>query len=243
MRCQRRWPPGVICCKPTCSSTATASGSFIPSGGSSVTSPGVARAVLAEMRSLARRLAPLGAGLALGPGSRGTREERQKLNAACQWLWVVDSCVAAAQRREPVRGSDLELLRAIPPSVPLPRRLPAPAESVAGLCQGVINSAERVRHLAWKSGRRPASSPDLTVNSLRRIAATSTLTSHHCEILLRSLAARAPGHARAAMPPGCCRQPRPPGAPGKDGCTSLTRSTGSPPTPGCYLSPDADESG
>ena len=167
--------------------------------GPSVTSPGIARAVLAEMRSLARRLGPLGAGLALGPGSRGTREERQKLNAACQWLWVVDSSVAAAQRREPVRGSDLELLRAIPPSVPLPRRLPAPAESVAGLAKGVINSAERVRHLAWKSGRRPASSPDLTVNSLRRIAATSTLTSHHCEILLRSLAGRGLGERAAGL--------------------------------------------
>jgi hypothetical protein len=159
-----------------------------------VTSPGVARAVLTEMRALARRLAPLGAGLALGPGSRGTRKERQKLNAACQWLWIVDASVAAAQRREPVRGSDLELLRAIPPRVPAPRRLPPPAESVAGLCRGVINSAERVRHLAWESSTRRASSPDLTVNSLRRVAATSTLTSHHCEILLRSLAERTAGH-------------------------------------------------
>ena len=107
----------------------------------------------------------------------------------------------------------------------------------------MINSAERVRHLAWKSGRRPASSPDLTVNSLRRIAATSTLTSHHCEILLRSLAARAPGTVQAAMPPGCCRQPRPPGATRQgwlhvahalDRVTTDTR---------LYLSPDAVESG
>jgi hypothetical protein len=207
--------------------------------GPAVTSPGVARAVLTEMRSLTRHLAPLGAGLALGPGLRGSREERQKLNAACQWLWVVDSSVAAAQRREPVGGSDLELLRAIPPSVPPPRRLPAPAESVAGLAKGVINSAERVRHLAWKSGQQPASSPELTVNSLRRIAATSTLTSHHCEILLRALAGRGPGeHAagllQAAEAAGRTRQGWLHVAHALDRVTTETR---------LHLSPDAVESG
>src|SRR5262249_43736095 len=152
---------------------------------------------LAEMRSLIRHVAPLGAGLALAPNSRGTLEGRQKLNAACQWLWVLDSCVGAAQRREPVRASDLELLRAIPGNALPPRRLPTPAETVPGLCQGMISSAERIRHLSWVSSQQPAWSPGLTINSLRRIAATSTLTSHHCEILLRSLATRAPGRAPA----------------------------------------------
>jgi hypothetical protein len=33
----------------------------------------------------------------------------------------------------------------------------------------------------------------MTVSSLRQVAATSTLTSHHCEILLRSLADRMTG--------------------------------------------------
>lgn len=138
-----------------------------------------------------------GAGRTCGPPSGGTREARQNLNAACQWLWILNSSVGAAQRREPLRASDLELLRAIPANALPPRRLPAPAESVAGLCQGVISSAERLRHLSWASGRQPAWSPGLTVNSLRRIAATSTLTSHHCEVLLRSLAARASGNAPA----------------------------------------------
>jgi hypothetical protein len=159
-----------------------------------LTSPAVARAVLAETRSLARHMAPLGAGLALAPGPRGTPEARQKLNAACQWLWALASSVQAAQRQEPVPACDLELLRAIPAAAPPPRRLPVRAEPVTGLCQGVISTAERVRHLAWESTRQPAWSPGLTVNSLRRIAATSTVTSHHCEILLRSLAARAAGY-------------------------------------------------
>ena len=210
--------------------------------GLAVTSPVVGRAVLAEMRSLARRVAPLGAGLALGPSSRGTPGARQKLNAACQWLWVLDSCVGAAQHREPVRASDLELLHAIPASALPSRRFPAPAASVPDLCQGVINSAERVRHLSWTSGRQPAWSPDLTVNSLRRIAATSTLTSHHCEILLRSLAARAPGNAsaghaawllQAAEAAGHARQGWLHLAHALDRVTTETR---------LYLSPDADES-
>jgi hypothetical protein len=207
-----------------------------------VTSPRVARAVLGEMGVLARRLAPLGAGLALGPGSHGSREERQKLNAACQWLWIVDSRVAAVQRREPVPGSDLELLRAIPPRTPPPRRLPAPAETVAGLCAGLINSAERVRHLAWESSTRRASSPDLTINSLRRIAATSTLTSHHCEILLRSLAERETAHGpgghtgrllQAAEAAGRSRQQWLGVAHALDRVTTDTR---------LHLSPDAAES-
>jgi hypothetical protein len=207
-----------------------------------VTSPALARAVLTEMGAMARRLAPLGAGLALGAGSHGSREDRQKLNAACQWLWIVDSRVAAAQRREPVPGSDVELLRAIPPRTPAPRRLPAPAETVAGLCTGVITSAERVRQLAWETSSRPASSPHLTINSLRRVAATSTLTSHHCEILLRALAEhhtrRAPGDQaagllQAAEAAGSTRQRWLDVAHALDRVTTDTR---------LHLSPDAAES-
>ena len=162
-----------------------------------VTSPAVARAVLTEMGALARRLAPLGAGLALGPGSHGSREERQKLNAACQWLWIVDSRVAAAQRREPVPGSDLELLRAIPPRMPPPRRLPAPAETVAGLCAGVINSAERVRHLAWETSSRPASSP----RPDHQLAAPGRRHQHPDQPPLRNPAPR-PGRTRNRAPSG-----------------------------------------
>jgi hypothetical protein len=205
-----------------------------------VTSPVVGRAVLAEIRSLIRRIAPLGAGLALAPRSRGTSQARQKLNAACQWLWVLDSCVGAAQR--PVRASDLELLRAIPANALPSRRFPAPAESVAGLCQGVISSAQRVRHLSWVSGRQPGWSPDLTVNSLRRIAATSTLTSHHCELLLRSLAARAPGHAQAGHAAGLL-QAAEAAARARQGWLHLAHALDRVTTETrLHLSPDADES-
>jgi hypothetical protein len=208
--------------------------------GLAVTSPVVGRAVLAEVRSLARRIAPLGAALALAPRSRGTPGARQKLNAACQWLWVLDSCVGAAQ--QPVRASDLELLHAIPVNALPARRLPAPAEPVAGLCQGVISSAQRVRHLSWVSGRQPGWSPDLTINSLRKIAVTSTLTSHHCELLLRCLAARAPGHARAGHAAGLL-QAAEAAARARHGWVHLAHALDRVTTETrLRLSPDADES-
>ena len=56
--------------------------------------------------------------------------------------------------------------------------------------RSVITSAERARHAAWVTGSQPAWSPHLTAASRRHVAATSTVTSHHCEILLRSLAVR-----------------------------------------------------
>jgi hypothetical protein len=91
-----------------------------------VTSAAVARAVLAEMGTLARQIASLGAAIALAPGSRGTPEARRNLNAASQWLWVLNASVDAAQRHEPMRVSDLELLCAIPAAAtppPHPRRV------------------------------------------------------------------------------------------------------------------------
>jgi hypothetical protein len=77
---------------------------------------------------------------------------------------------------------------------------------------------------------------------MRRVAATSTLTSHHCEILLRSLATRAPGRApadhatwllQAAEAAGHARQGWLQVAHALDRVTTDTR---------LYVSPDADES-
>jgi hypothetical protein len=153
-----------------------------------VTSPGVTRAVLAEIGVLARQIAPLGARFALAPSSHGAPWARRKLNAACQWLWVLNTCVEAAQREDPVPPADMELLCAIPVNTVLPRRLPSVSEPVAGLCAGVISTAERLRHAEWEAGQQPPWSPGLTADSLRRVAVTSTVTSHNCRILLRSLA-------------------------------------------------------
>ena len=69
----------------------------------------------------------------------------------------------------------------------------------------MITSAERARHAAWVTGSHPAWSPHLTAGSLRHVAATSTVTSHHCEILLRSLADRTAGSGTAGLSAGLLR--------------------------------------
>jgi hypothetical protein len=81
-----------------------------------VTSAPVTRALLPELGLWARRIAEGGARMALpGPATgRGTGQERYRLNGACQWLWVLDSTVQAAQRHQPVSATEIRLLHAIP---------------------------------------------------------------------------------------------------------------------------------
>ena len=112
---------------------------------------------------------------------------------------MLSTSVQAAQRTEPVTADDRDLLLAIPLNAPLPRPILDGSEPVASLYDAVITSAERARHAAWVTGTQPAWSPHLTADSLRQVAATSTVTSHHCEILLRTLAARTPGSGTAGL--------------------------------------------
>jgi hypothetical protein len=158
-----------------------------------VTSAPVARALLLELGLWARRTAEHGARIALpGPAAgRGTGQERYRLNGACQWLWVLDSAVQAAQRHQPVSASEVQLLHAIPPNFVAPRCTPRGSETVTSLCQGTTCSAERIRHAATITLPDPAWSLALTAESLSHAAACSTVISHNCEILLRTLATRA----------------------------------------------------
>ncbi len=90
-----------------------------------ISSAPVTRALLLELGLWARRIAAHGARLALAaPEQRGTAEERRRLNAACQWLWVLDSAVQAAQRHDPVSAADVWLLHAMPVNARTPRRVP-----------------------------------------------------------------------------------------------------------------------
>lgn len=165
-----------------------------------INSPKVSRAVLVEIATLARQIAPLGARFALAPGSHGAPWTRSKLNAACQWLWVLNTCVEAAQHEDPLPAADVELLCAIPVNAAPPRRLPGASEPVAGLCTGVIGAAERVRHSEWQAGQQPPWSPGLSADSLRQLAVTCTVTSHNCGVLLRSLVVRL--HKRGELSSG-----------------------------------------
>jgi len=161
-----------------------------------VTSAPVARALLLELGLWARRVAAHGARAAVpGPAARhGTGDERWRLNAACQWLWVLDSAVQAAQLRQPVPAAQIQLLHAIPVNTLAPRRIPGATETITSLCQGTTSTAERIRHAATITIPDATWSPELTADSLRHAAASSTVISHNCEILLQALAIRAGQH-------------------------------------------------
>jgi len=165
------------------------------------TSEPVTRALLLELGLWARRTAEHGARIALpGPAARhGTSTEREQLNTACQWLWMLDSAVRVAQHHQPVSAADVSLLRAIPVNTPEPRRIPGGTETIIGLCRGATSTAERIRHAATIHPVDPKFSPALTTDSLRHTATCSTVISHNCEILLRILATRARQHGSEAL--------------------------------------------
>ena len=170
-----------------------------------ICSPPAERALLGELASLARQIAVPCTDLALSSRSPDTADARRGLRGACGWLQVLSACVQAAQRTDPVSGTDRDLLLAIPLNAPLPRPVLDGGEPVAALYDAVITSAERARHAAWVTGTQPAWSPHLTADSLRQVAATSTVTSHHCEILLRALAARTADGDTAGLGAGLLR--------------------------------------
>jgi hypothetical protein len=159
----------------------------------------VDRALLAEIATLARPIARHGANVALAPvmSARSRKERRHSLGAACEWLEVLAGSVEAACQRQPVPTTDRDLLAAIPVYAVPVRPALAAAETVPGLCDGVITTAERLRHLAWQAAQQPPWSPGLTVTSLRQAAEASTVTSHHCALLAKTLAASA---AQGACP-------------------------------------------
>ena len=156
-----------------------------------VASERVKRALLAELGQLAAPIAHHGANVALAPipGAPESVDRRRRLNAACQWLWVLTASVEAARRAAPVPAADHDLLAAIPVNALPQRPLLEAAETVPGLCEGVIATAERLRHLAWHAAQQPPRSPGLTVTSGRQAAETSTVTSHNCALIARALAA------------------------------------------------------
>jgi hypothetical protein len=166
-----------------------------------ITSTPVTRALLFELGLWARQIAPQGARLAISPGpaQRSSAEARRQLNAASQWLWVLHSAVQSAHRSDPVSAEDTRLLHAIPVNALPARRRPSGAETVTGLCHGIADSAERVRHAGRIAVPQASWSPRLTAESMRQAAACGTVISHHCEILLRSMAARAAQHGSGVV--------------------------------------------
>ena len=157
-----------------------------------ITSAQVTRALLEEIAWLARHSAQYSANVALlpSPGTSVSTAERRQLSAACQWLWALDASVRTANQREPVTDSDRELLRAIPVNAIPGRPAITGGEPVTVVCEALASIAERVRYLAWASAHEASRLPGVTAVSLRQVAEASTVTSHHCHLLLNTLAAR-----------------------------------------------------
>ena len=157
-----------------------------------VTSDAVRKALLAEIASVGRTAADQCSELALTRhvGVSGDGQARRRLNAACQWLWVLDASVRVAQQREPTGPIGAEVLSAIPVNTLPPRHALRGGEPVAVLCEGAVSSAERARHLAWLAAEHTPASRNITTASLRQVAQNSTVTSHNCACLLDVLAAR-----------------------------------------------------
>lgn len=155
--------------------------------------PPVRRALLAEVITLAQLTAVTTRRLAQAPGWRGAPGPRHTLAEASQCLHALRETAQVAQEHEPVPAAHRDLLRALPTSMLPPRRLPEPRADIPGLCRGAITSAQRLRRAAWQSASEPSPS-SATIASLRQIAAAGTVTSHHCELLLRAAAERAAVH-------------------------------------------------
>jgi hypothetical protein len=165
-----------------------------------ITSTRVNRALLTEIAALARPAAHHGANVALTPigGAPANAGRRRRLNAACQWLWILSTSIEEARRAEPVPAADRDLLAAIPINALPARPVLEDTGTIAGLCDGVIATAERARYLAWHATSQAASSPELTITSMRQIAETSMVTSHNCATLADTLAVSTPAYATPA---------------------------------------------
>ena len=185
-----------------------------------ITSPLIFRALLAELTATCRQAADLGASVlpAIGPPAAA---QGRRVKLACQWLALAEAAGKPAYRREPVTDAERDLLYAIPYSG-LPAH-PKPGEGlpVPGLCQALASSGRRVSHLAWSAARAARDLQLSSATSWRRIATTSTATSHRCYLLLTALAARAstgtPEVHRVSATPLPDLRPGP-GSPAQLGC-------------------------
>ena len=157
-----------------------------------ITSWPVTAALLADLASHLRQLAPWAARLALtGAADPGVpTSDSVALQTASRWLQIAGAGVQAAQR-QPIPAEARQLLAAIPANIPPAPRPLDKKEPVAGLCEGVTITAERLRHSALAAAARARWSPDTTSVSWRRDALGSAITTHSSAFILRMLAQRA----------------------------------------------------
>jgi hypothetical protein len=158
-----------------------------------IQSPQVARAILHHVGQWSRRTVPHVSQATW----RASGQDRQELNAACQGLFAASCAVAIAQEQRRARDDELRLLDSIPVNAQPVAVDPGAAEPTAGLCNGVISTAERLRFAARRAIAQAARSPELTRESLRQTAGCCAVTASNLQILLSTLGAH---HGRPCAP-------------------------------------------
>jgi hypothetical protein len=150
-----------------------------------ITSPTVSRALLAEVSSLAlqaRAVIP-----AEFPITRNHKLRR--LNGARYWLAQPDACLQGADLTQ-LRSDGREILHAVPANIMPGRPGPGNSDYVPELCSAVVAASERARRSAWAATNLDGSSSAISVTSWHRIAAASTVASHHRHLLYTAVARR-----------------------------------------------------
>ena len=170
-----------------------------------ITSPPVTAALLGEIAGCALRLAPWTARLSVPETPAGDVPAAIGLAVltASHCTWVAGATVQAAHRRHPPSPEARRLLRAIPANFPPPRMAPSGHEQISDLCDGVVVTAERLRHAAPGLARQTRCSSTATSASWRKDTLASAITGHASEVILRSLTERA---AQLAVGPAICAQ-------------------------------------
>jgi hypothetical protein len=127
-----------------------------------ITSAPVTRALLEEIARWSQQLAFLTGRLSVTPtaDAAGPAFMPQGMASACHWLLVAAAAIQAGTRGVPLGAEDTGLLMGIPVNAVPPRSVPAGPESAAALCQGIEDSAIRLRAVTFQAGtRRPGPRP------------------------------------------------------------------------------------
>jgi hypothetical protein len=151
----------------------------------------VTRAVMLEVGLWADQTARIAHTAAVSARSQlHEAHARRKINAASQWLRDGSVAIRTVHHQAPRPTANITLLHAVPINQVGPRRTPGEGMTVSALCEGTVNSAERIRHLARRMTEAASWAPGLTRDSLHQSAACAAVIGHHCQVLLRTLADR-----------------------------------------------------
>lgn len=127
----------------------------------------------------------------------------RELDGGRYWLTLADTILTGSRQRRPVTAADRTLLAAIPASGAPERQRPARPEPQPVLCEAITATAARLRAAARWQPDQAAWSPLVSAESFRWCAQANAIVTDVSELLLTTLAERAP-HL-AGLPPSARR--------------------------------------